>query len=63
VKLLGVLTTFRTSGGRLAGFTALAQNGRGVATPHAIGAAAGFDYQDLLHLLQTVERRLGTSEQ
>jgi hypothetical protein len=60
---VGVLTTFRTSAGRLAGFSALVQNGRGLATLDAIGAADGFDHQDLLPLLQTAEQRLGVLEQ
>ena len=59
---VGVLTTFRTGAGRLAGFSALAQRGRGLATLDAIGAAEGFDHHDLLPLLQTVERRLGQLE-
>ena len=59
---VGVLTTFRTEAGRLAGFSALAQRGRGLATLDAIGAAHGFDHRDLLPLLQTVERRLGQLE-
>jgi hypothetical protein len=56
---VGVLTTFRTEAGRLAGFSALAQRGRGLATLDAIGLAGGFDHNDLVPLLQTVERRLG----
>ena len=56
---VGVLTTFRTEAGRLAGFSALAQSGRGLATLDAIGLADDFDHNDLLPLLQTVERRLG----
>jgi hypothetical protein len=59
---VGVLTTFRTEAGRLAGFSALAQRGRGLATLDAIGLAGGFDHHDLLPLLQTVERRLGHLE-
>jgi hypothetical protein len=57
-----VLTTFRTKAGRLAGFTALALSGRGLAPLDAIGPADGFDHRDLLPLLQTVERRLGQLE-
>jgi hypothetical protein len=59
---VGVLTTFRTEAGRLAGFSALAQLGRGLATLDAIGLADDFDHHDLLPLLQTVERRLGDLE-
>jgi hypothetical protein len=59
---VGVLTTFRTEVGRLAGFSALAQRGRGLATLDVIGLAGGFDHHDLLPLLQTVERRLGQLE-
>jgi hypothetical protein len=59
---VGVLTTFRTKAGKLAGFSALAQSGRGLATLDAIGLAAGFDHRDLLPLLRTVERRLGRLE-
>jgi hypothetical protein len=59
---VGVLTTFHTKAGRLAGFSALAQNGRGVATLDAIGPARGFDHRDLLPLLEAVERRLGQLE-
>ena len=59
---VGVLTTFRTKAGRLAGFSALAQNGRGLATLDSIGLADGFDHHDVLPLLQTVERRLGELE-
>lgn len=59
---VGVLTTFRTEAGRLAGFSALAQRGRGLATLDAIALAGGFDHHDLLPLLQTVERRLGQLE-
>jgi hypothetical protein len=59
---VGVLTSFRTEAGRLAGFSALAQRGRGLATLDAIGLADGFDHHDLLPLLQTVERRLGQLE-
>jgi len=48
--------------GVLAGFSALAQRGRGLATLDAIGLAGGFDHHDLLPPLQTVERRLGQLE-
>jgi hypothetical protein len=59
---VGLLTTFRTEAGRLDGFSALAQTGRGLATLDAIGLAGGFDHRDLLPLLQTVEWRLGQLE-
>jgi hypothetical protein len=57
---VGMLTTFDTDVGRMADFYALAQNGRGLTTLDAIGPAAGFDPRDLIPLLQTVQRRLGT---
>jgi hypothetical protein len=56
---IGVLSTFQTSEGRLAGFTALVQDGSGLATLDAIGLAEGFDHQDLLPLLETIHGRLG----
>jgi hypothetical protein len=56
---IGVLTTFQTSEGRLAGFTALVQDGSGLATLDAIGLAEGFDHRDLLPLLEAARKRLG----
>jgi hypothetical protein len=55
---VGVVTTFDTDAGRLAGFSALVQRGTGVGTLDAIGLAKGFDHRDLLPLVEAVERRL-----
>jgi hypothetical protein len=56
---VGLLTTFDTNAGPKVDFFALAQRGRGLTTLDAIGPAEGFDYRDILLLLQAVERRLG----
>jgi len=59
---VGVITTFSTDAGRLAGFSTLVQRGSGVAMLDAIGLAADFDHRDLLPLVQTVDRRLAAVE-
>jgi hypothetical protein len=56
---IGVLSTFKTRAGRLAGFTVLVQDGSGLATLDAIGLAEGFDHRDLLPLVETLHGRLG----
>lgn len=56
---IGLFTTFNTDAGPEVDFFALAQRGRGLTTLDAIGPAKGFHYQDMVPLLQAVERRLG----
>jgi hypothetical protein len=56
---VGYVTTFDTDLGRLVDFYAIAHRGRGTTSLEVLAAAKGFRYQDLVPLLQKVERRLG----
>jgi hypothetical protein len=57
---IGLLTTFNTDDGPMVDFFALARRGRALTTLDAIGPAQGFDHQDMVPYLHTVERRLRT---